>query len=116
MLVLVRLLKRIAARLPQSLQHELRRLFFRNQIRGRRFVTDEKEYGLLQSFLGPGDWALDIGANVGHYTMRMSELVGAAGRAIAFEPGPSPFSLLAAHAHLFSHVEWLLLHHAAFDR
>src|SRR2546426_6450005 len=115
MLVLVRLLKRIAARLPQSLQHELRRLFFRNQIRGRRFVTDEKEYGLVQSFLGPGDWALDIGANVGHYTMRMSELVGAAGRVIAFEPVPNTFALLAANAHLFTHENVSLLNVAASD-
>lgn len=78
MLALV--LKRIAAQFPESMQHELRRLFFRNQIRGHRFVTDEKEYDLLDTLLAPGDWALDIGANVGHYAMRMSELVGTAGR------------------------------------
>lgn len=108
-------LKRIAARFPDSMQHELRRLFFRKQIRGRRFVTDEKEYGLLDTLLASGDWALDIGANVGHYTMRMSELVGATGRVIAFEPVPSTFSLLAANARLFAHANVSLLNVAASD-
>ena len=45
-----------------------------------------------------GDWVLDIGANVGHYTMRLSELVGANGRVISFEPVPETFELLARHA------------------
>ena len=110
------LLKRIAAQFPDSMQHELRRLFFRRQIRARRFITDEKEYGLLDTLLSPGDWALDIGANVGHYAMRMSELVGAAGRVIAFEPVPNTFSLLAANARLFAHANVSLLNVAASDR
>ena len=109
-------LKRMAARLPDSMQHELRRLFFGRQIHGRRFFTDEKEYRLLDTLLAPGDWALDIGANVGHYAMRMSELVGAAGRVIAFEPVPNTFSLLAANTRLFAHSNVSLLNVAASDR
>jgi len=81
-------MKRVAARCSPSTQHELRRLFFRRQIRGRAFFTDEREYGLLDTWLAQDDWVLDIGANVGHYTMRMSELVGANGRVIAIEPVP----------------------------
>jgi len=80
------MLKRLAALLPVSWQHELRWLYFHQQITRRRFMTDEKEYALLDSFLRPGDWALDIGANVGHYTMRMAELVGHSGRVSALEP------------------------------
>lgn len=33
-----------------------------------------------------GAWALDIGANVGYYSLIMSDLVGDEGRVIAFEP------------------------------
>lgn len=113
--MLAPVLKRIAAQLPDSVQHELRRLFFRRQIRGRRFVTDEKEYGLLDTILAPGDLVLDVGANVGHYTMRMSELVGAAGRVIAFEPVPNTFTLLSANARLFAHANVSLLNVAASD-
>jgi FkbM family methyltransferase len=34
----------------------------------------------------PGMTALDLGANVGYYTLLMAELVGAQGRVLAFEP------------------------------
>jgi FkbM family methyltransferase len=108
-------LKRIAAQMPESVQHELRRFFFGAQIRGRRFATDEKEYALLHKFLGPGDWALDIGANVGHYTLRMSELVGSTGRVIGFEPVPNTFALLAANVRLGPHPNVSLLNLAASD-
>ncbi|MGH8642713.1 MAG: FkbM family methyltransferase [Burkholderiales bacterium] len=110
------MLKRLAAQLPLSWQHALRRVYFHQQIRRRRFVTDEREYTLLDSFLRSGDWVLDIGANVGHYTMRMSELVGRTGRVIALEPVPDTFALLAANARLFTHANVTLLNVAASDR
>jgi FkbM family methyltransferase len=109
-------LKRVAGRLPESMQHELRRLFFHGQIRRRTFFTDEKEYALLDRFLRPGDWALDIGANVGHYTMRMAELVGPGGRVIAIEPVPETFALLAANTRLFAQSNVSLLNVAASDK
>lgn len=114
--MLTSLLKRVAARCPPATQHELRRLFFRRQIRGRAFLTDEREYGLLDTWLAPGDWVLDIGANVGHYTMRMSELVGTNGRVIAIEPVPETFALLAANVRLFAHANVSLLNAAVSDR
>jgi FkbM family methyltransferase len=109
-------MKRLAAMLPNSWQHELRRRHFQRQIRLARFYTDEKEYTLLDTLLGQGDWALDIGANVGHYTMRMAELVGPSGRVIALEPVPDTFSLLAANTRLFVHANVSLLNVAASDR
>jgi FkbM family methyltransferase len=102
--------------LPDSWQHELRRYYFQRQIRLARFYSDEKEYALLDTLLGPGDWALDIGANIGHYTMRMAELVGPSGRVIALEPVPDTFSLLAANTRLFAHTNVSLLNVAASDR
>ena len=109
-------LKRLAGRLPPIWQHELKRRYFQRQIAQRRFRTDEKEYGLLGSFLRPGDWALDIGANVGHYTLKLSDLVGPLGRVIAIEPVPETFSLLSANARLFPHANVSLLNLAASDQ
>jgi FkbM family methyltransferase len=109
-------LKRIAAQMPPSMQHELRRMFFHAQIRRHRFMTDEKEYALLDTLIAPGDWVLDIGANVGHYTMRMAELVGPNGRVIAIEPVPDTFTLLAANVRLFRHANVTLLNVAASDK
>src|SRR5690348_10429050 len=70
------LLKRVAARFPTSMQHELRRHYYAWQIRRGRFRTHEREFEMLAEFVGPGDWVADVGANVGHYTARLSGLVG----------------------------------------
>jgi FkbM family methyltransferase len=110
-----RMLKRVAARLPQQWQHELRRRHFRRQIRDGCFTTDEREFALLDTFLGPADWAVDVGANVGHYTMRMSDLVGAAGRIIALEPVSETFAILADNVRLFENGNVSLLNVAASD-
>jgi FkbM family methyltransferase len=83
--------------LPAQWQHELKRLHFRRQIRRGEFLTWEPEYSMLSSLISPGDWVVDVGANVGHYTKRFAELVGPAGRVIAFEPVPETFALLVAN-------------------
>lgn len=71
---------------------------------------------MLHNVVGPGDWVIDIGANVGHYTKRFSELVGARGRVIAFEPVPTTFSLLAANAQLFAYPNVSLVNAAVSDK
>src|SRR5688572_25618258 len=95
-------LKRIAARLPDRWQQELKRRYFRSEIRRGRFRTNEREYGLLSALVSPEDWVLDVGANIGHYTVRFSELVGKLGRVISFEPVPETFELLAANIALIT--------------
>jgi FkbM family methyltransferase len=109
-------LKRIAARLPERWQAELKRLHFRRQIRRGAFATAEPEYARLPEFLREGDWAIDIGANIGHYTKAFSDLVGATGRVIAIEPVPETFALLAANVQLFRHRNVSLFNVAASDR
>ena len=108
--------KHLAARLPDRWQAELKRLRYARQIRAGTFRTDEPEYDLLPQLVRPGDWILDVGANVGHYTRRFSELAGAQGRVIAFEPTPATFALLAANARLFAHPNVTLINAAASDR
>jgi len=111
-----KLLKRIAAQLPARWQAEMKRLHFARQIRKGAFATDEPEFRLLHQLVSPGDWVVDIGANVGHYTRRFSELVGARGRVIAFEPVPATFSILSANAELFPHPNVTLINAAVSDR
>jgi FkbM family methyltransferase len=110
------LLKGFAARLPDRWQVELKRYHFRKQIRKGTFVSSEPEFEILQDFIVPGDWVVDIGANVGYYTKRLSELVGPQGRVIAFEPVPETFSLLAANVQLFAHPNVTLVNAAVSDR
>jgi FkbM family methyltransferase len=44
--------------------------------------------------LRPGDLFVDIGANIGYFTLLGSRLVGKAGRVVAIEPVPGTFELL----------------------
>ena len=105
--------KRITTSLPPSWQQELKRLYFRRQIRREQFVSDEAEFTDLDQYVSEGALVLDIGANVGHYTKRLSELVGATGRVIALEPVPATFALLVANASLFKHQNVTLINAAA---
>jgi FkbM family methyltransferase len=49
----------------------------------------------LGHFVRPGDVVFDVGANVGHYTALVSQLVGPSGEVHAFEPTGRTFGLLA---------------------
>ncbi|WP_405230010.1 FkbM family methyltransferase [Lentisalinibacter sediminis] len=109
-------LKRIVARLPGGLQSELKRVYFRREIAAGRFVTNEPEYQILEEFVRPGDWVVDIGANVGHYTKKLSELVGESGRVIAFEPVPTTLALLIANTELFDHNNVTVIGTAVSDK
>jgi FkbM family methyltransferase len=91
------MLRRLTGKLPATWQHELRRANFAWQIRRGRFVSPEPDFHRVDSLLSPGDWVLDAGANVGHYTARFSRAVGPTGRVIAFEPVPSTFAILASN-------------------
>ena len=51
---------------------------------------------MLRSLLAPGDWAVDVGANVGIVTSRMAAAVGPNGRVWAFEPLPANVARLTA--------------------
>lgn len=110
------LIKRMAAKLPGDWQLAFRRRMYARQIRHNAFRTTEPEYDRLGEWIREGDWVLDIGANIGHYTKRFSELVGASGRVLAFEPVPDTFTLLTANARLFAHANVSLFNAAVSDR
>jgi FkbM family methyltransferase len=55
------------------------------------YVTGEYEPAtkeVIKALLSPGDTAVDVGANVGYFTLLASSRVGPAGRVYAFEPAP----------------------------
>ena len=60
-----------------------------NDVAGRvRRLVAGPGIALLDELVGPGDLVVDAGAHRGVFTMRLSELVGPAGRVLAFDPNP----------------------------
>ena len=107
--------KSVASKLPKRMQQELKRRYFAYQIKKNKFETNELEYGCLNQWVGEDDWVIDVGANIGHYTKRLSELTGRGGRVIAFEPIPDTFELLAANSALFKNNNVTLVNACASD-
>lgn len=54
----------------------------------------EKELGFLSRWLKPGMTAIDVGANLGVYSLPMARLAGSQGRIYAYEPGSEARGLL----------------------
>ena len=112
----VNLLKRFALHLPFFWQQELKRIYYRNRINHQTFESEEPEFLILDRLVTAGDWAIDIGANVGHYTKKLSDLVGPRGRVIAIEPVPDTFGLLVCNVLLFRNRNVTVLNLAASDQ
>ena len=55
---------------------------------------DAFERELLKQYVHKGDRAIDLGANIGLYTLTLARLVGPEGQVYSFEPDPSNFTLL----------------------
>lgn len=55
---------------------------------------------LIGAILKPGDAVLDVGANIGYYSILAGKLVGRQGRVFAFEPDPYTFELLRKNIEL----------------
>ena len=67
-------------------------VFYRMGLK-RRSRSMEYAYHLSE-LVHKGDHAIDIGANLGYYTVPLADLVGASGRVYAVEPVPVIFSVL----------------------
>lgn len=88
---------------------------FQGSLRGYRWIVGSSNHGCwLGSFeyekqkcinksVRPGSVAYDLGANVGFYTLLLSELVGSGGLVVAFEPLPRNLEYLRRHIAL-NHV------------
>lgn len=71
---------------------------------------------VLMPLVKPGMRVLDVGANVGYYTLRMADAVGPLGHVFAFEANPSLFRLLQKSVSVNGYDDRVRLHcNAAFD-
>jgi FkbM family methyltransferase len=111
------MLKKLASWLPDGAQHSLKRIRFSRQIRTGTFVPHgEPEIRAISDSVREGDWVIDVGANIGHYTCHLSACTGRQGRVIAFEPIPDTFALLSSNVLAHGRNNVTLINAAASDR
>lgn len=48
----------------------------------------------IRQILRPGDWFIDVGANIGYFSLLAGTIVGSTGQVIAFEPNPNNCDLI----------------------
>jgi FkbM family methyltransferase len=72
--------------------------------RGYKAIADRGEREVISRYVRPGDVAVDIGANMGCYTLYLSKIVGPEGRVYAFEPSPENYSRLAGTASAIKNI------------
>lgn len=84
----------ILQKLPTRAKLTLKRWRYSKQIKRGEFRSPEPEWVALRRWIGEGARVVDVGANVGHYTLEMSHIVGPSGAVVAFEPNPETFETL----------------------
>ena len=109
------LIVRALSYLPLQYTQEIKRWYFRLKICMGTFRSEEEEFDYIDKWINTGDWVIDIGANIGHYTLRMSNLVGKTGHVIALEPVADSFELLTSNMAFLKRRNITLLNAAASD-
>jgi FkbM family methyltransferase len=75
-------------------------------------VWEKQETEIIKKIVNQGDVVLDIGANIGYFTLLFSRLVGPSGKVYSFEPEPENFSLLKKNVELNNYKNIILIQKA----
>lgn len=77
------------------------------QAYGLNLIHEEATTALFKKVVKPGNVVLDLGANMGYFTLLAARLVGESGKVFAFEPEPKNFNYLKRNIDLngYSNVE-----------
>lgn len=79
-------------------------------------VHEEFETELVKRMIKRGDVVLDIGANIGYYTLIFAKIVGEDGKVFAFEPDPTNFALLKRNVEINGYKNILLVQKAVSNK
>ena len=78
-------------------------------------IWEAQETTLFMSLIKPGMTVLDIGANIGYYSMIAAKLVGAQGHVYAFEPDPENYQLIVKSAQVNGYRQVTAFNNAVAD-
>ncbi|MDP3947248.1 MAG: FkbM family methyltransferase [bacterium] len=79
-------------------------------------VHERETTTLFARIVKPGDTVVDLGANIGYFTLLFSRLVGPAGKVFAFEPEPKNFAYLRRNIEINNYKNITALEKAASDK
>lgn len=79
-------------------------------------VFGEYETELVKNLVKPGMVVVDVGANIGYFTVIFAKLAGNAGKVYAFEPDPYNYDLLSRNIKLNNLSNVVLIPRALSDR
>ena len=83
----------IVTYMPAPLLNALKRVHYLRMLK--RFTeAEEQDLTVAKRLVRSGDYAVDVGANVGCYTKVLSEVVGPQGVIVSLEPVPETFRIL----------------------
>ena len=74
------------------------------------------EIKFLKQIIKNGDTVLDLGANIGVYTLIFAKLVGKSGHVFAFEPDPTNFEILSKNVKENKHENVTLVQKAVSEK
>jgi FkbM family methyltransferase len=77
---------------------------------------EEETTRLFKELAKKGDTIVDIGANIGYYTLLASDIVGSEGKVYAFEPSPLNYDLLVGNIKLNNFNNVVAVQKAVSDR
>ena len=79
-------------------------------------IFEPFETEVVKKEIKKGDVVLDIGANIGYYTLIFAKLVGKEGKVFAFEPDPTNFSLLKKNVEINDYKNVILVKKAVSNK
>ena len=71
-------------------------------------IHSKIDFEIFQKYVKKGDNVLDVGANIGYFTLMLAKLVGPTGKVFAFEPDPRNISLLKKNIETNGYQKWTL--------
>lgn len=79
-------------------------------------VYEKFEGDFLMGLIKDGDVIVDVGANIGYYTLQFARKVGPKGHVFAFEPDPENFATLSKNIKLNGYQNVTLVQKAVSDK
>ena len=79
-------------------------------------VFEPLETEVVKKEIKKGDVVIDVGANIGYYTLLFAKLVGEEGRVYAFEPDPDNFELLKRNVEINRYENVVLVQKAVSQK